>query len=135
MSLSGKTALITGGTKGIGASIAAALSAAGANVVISYGSDASAAERVVSELGGRSKVLAVKSNAGSIPDIESLVKQAVDKFGQINILIANAGILPMKTLEQATEKDFDQVIETNVKGPFFLCQVRDGLLFFFSCRG
>ena len=122
MSLSNKTAIVTGGSKGIGASIASELAAQGANVVITYGSDAASAEALVSKL-GKDKVLALKSDAGSTADIESLVKQTVDRFGGIDILIPNAGILPMKTLEETSEADFEACMTTNVKGPYFLCQV------------
>ncbi|MCJ1328395.1 hypothetical protein MMC10_005072 [Thelotrema lepadinum] len=122
MSLHSKTALVTGGSKGIGASITAALVAAGAQVAISYSSDSAAAEAIVFKH-GKDKILAVKSDAGKIADIEDLVKQTVDRFGGIDILIANAGILPMKTLEDTTEEDFERCMTTNVKGPYFLCQL------------
>ncbi|KAI4140891.1 MAG: hypothetical protein LQ340_007774, partial [Diploschistes diacapsis] len=121
MSLSNKTALVTGGSKGIGASITAALVREGCRVVISYSSDSAAAESVVSAH-GKDKVHAVKSDAGDLGDIEALVKETVDKFGEIDILIPNAGILPMKTLEETTPEDFERCMATNVKGPYFLCQ-------------
>ena len=122
MALQSKTALVTGGSKGIGASITAALVAAGARVVITYGSDTASAEAVVAKH-GKDKVLAVKSDAGKISDIEALVRTTVDRFGGIDILIPNAGILPMKTLEDTTEADFEACMNTNVKGVYFLCQV------------
>lgn len=122
-SLSGKVALITGGSKGIGRATAIRLSRDGAGIVINYSSDSTAAEEVV-KLIGDDRVLAVKADAGNIADIESMVKQAVDKFGRIDILFANAGILQMKDLESTKEEDFDRTMTLNVKGPYFLVQVR-----------
>ena len=122
-SLSGKVALITGGSKGIGKATAIGLARAGAHVVINYSSDASAAEEVVKHIGS-DRAYSIKANVGSVQEIESLVRHTVDKFGKIDILIPNAGILPMKDLDGTTEKDFDQTYGLNVKGPYFLAQVR-----------
>lgn len=72
---------------------------------------------------GDDRALAVKADAGRIADIESMVKQAVDKFGRIDIVFANAGILQMRDLESTNEKDFDLTMTLNVKGPYFLVQV------------
>ena len=96
-SLAGKVALITGGSKGIGKGAAIALAGAGAQVVVTYMSDESAAEALVSEIGA-DKALALKSDASSMEDIESLVKETVEKFGCIDILIANASISPSKVI-------------------------------------
>lgn len=95
--LTGKVALITGGSKGIGKGVAIALARAGAQVIVTYMSDGSAAEALVSEIGA-DKVLAVKSDASSIEDIESLVKETVGRFGCIDILIANAAVSPSKVV-------------------------------------
>lgn len=94
-SLAGKVALITGGSKGIGKGVALAIARAGAQVVITYMSDESAAEALVSEI-GPDMALAVKSDASNLEDIESLVKETVGMFGCIDILIANAGVSPSK---------------------------------------
>ena len=91
-------------------------------MIINYASDASAAEEVVKQI-GNDRCLSVKADAGSIAGIESLVKAAVDRFGRIDILIPNAGNLPMTDLEHTTEEIFDRAISVNVKGPYFLCQV------------
>lgn len=122
-SLLGKVALITGGSKGIGKATAIGLARAGAHVVINYSSDSSAAEELVQQIGS-DRAYSVKANVGSVHEIESLVRHTVDKFGKIDILIPNAGIMPMKDLEATTEQDFDQTFGLNVKGPYFLVQVR-----------
>lgn len=123
MSLAGKVAVVTGASKGIGKATALRLAKDGASVVINYSSDASSAKELVKTIGS-DRALAVQANVGKIPEIEKLVKQTVDKFGKIDILIANAAVAPNKDLEQTTEEDFDTTMELNIKGPYFLCQVR-----------
>ena len=120
--LSGKVAIITGGSKGIGAATAAQLVSKGASVVVTYSSDAASAEKVVAEL-GKEHVLAVKSDTSSSTDNEALVEQTVDRFGRIDFLLLNAAYVPMKSLEDTTEETFDTTISTNIKGPYFLIQV------------
>lgn len=90
-------------------------------MVVNYNSDSKAADEVVSQIGA-DRALAVKADASSVSGVESLVKRTVAKFGKIDILIPNAGILPMKDLEGTTEADFDRCMSINVKGPYFLCQ-------------
>jgi 3-oxoacyl-[acyl-carrier protein] reductase len=128
ISLAGKTALITGASKGIGAATALALARAGANVVINYASDDAPANELVSKItsGAQSKVpraLAIRGDAGDIKDIESMVNKVVEVYGKIDIVIANAGIMPLQDLEHTTEEIYDRVMRLNVKGPFFLAQV------------
>ncbi|KAL8876757.1 MAG: hypothetical protein Q9192_008805, partial [Flavoplaca navasiana] len=119
--LAGKVALITGASKGIGKATALRLSKDGANVVIGYSFDAKSAEEVIKTI-GHDRALAVKADVSIVTEMEKLVKQTVDKFGKIDILIPNAGVAPMKDLEQTTEEDFDFTMALNVKGPYFLCQ-------------
>lgn len=126
-SLAGKVALITGGSKGIGAAISQRLAALGASVAINYSSDRGAADEVVSKIGAE-RAVALQADASSVKDIEGLVKETVAKFKKIDILVACAGILLNKDLENTSEEDFDRTMALNVKGPFFLAQVRD--LFF-----
>ena len=121
--IAGKTALVTGGSKGIGAATSLLLAKHGANVVINYSSDESAADGLVKTI-GHDHAFAIKGDAGSIPDIESMVSETVKRFGTIDILIPCAGMLLMKDLEHTSEQDFDNIMRLNVKGPYFLCQVR-----------
>ncbi|KAL8717142.1 MAG: hypothetical protein Q9225_005584, partial [Loekoesia sp. 1 TL-2023] len=119
--IAGKVALITGASKGIGKATALRLAKDGASVVINYSSDAGSAEELVKTIGSN-RALAVQANAGTIAGIEKMVKQTVDKFGKIDILIPNAGTMYSKDLENTTEEEFDMTMALNVKGPFFLCQ-------------
>ncbi|KAL4777217.1 hypothetical protein BDW60DRAFT_172381 [Aspergillus nidulans var. acristatus] len=121
MSLAGKVALITGASKGIGKATAQRLASEGANLVINYNSDAASAQALVEEI-GQDRALAVQADASKLADIDRLVDAAVAKFGKIDILIPNAGILPMRDLEHTTEEDFDFTYNLMVKGPYFLTQ-------------
>lgn len=122
--LTGLTALITGGSKGIGAATSLLLAQNGANVAINYSSDASAADAIVEKIGS-DHALAIKGDAGNIAAIELMVSETVKKFGKIDILIPCAGLLLMKDLEHTAEDDFDKIMALNVKGPYFLAQVYD----------
>ena len=104
--LEGKVAIITGGSKGIGRATAIRLARDGAKVVINYSSDTSAAEEVV-KLIGADKSIAVKADAGNVAELEMLVAETIKRFGRIDVLVPNAGIMPMKDLESSTEADFD----------------------------
>jgi 3-oxoacyl-[acyl-carrier protein] reductase len=94
----------------------------GASVVINYGRDEQAAIAAVDILGGYSKAHAVQADAGSVTGVEKIVKDTVDKFGRLDIVVANAGVLPMSGVASTTESDFDQTFALNVKGPYFLVQ-------------
>lgn len=90
--LKGKVALVTGGSKGIGRATCQALAKAGASVVINYSSDSSSADSLVKEIGSK-QAYAVKADAGSVQGAEQMVKEAVDKFGKLDVVVANAGEL------------------------------------------
>jgi 3-oxoacyl-(acyl-carrier-protein) reductase len=118
-SLEGKKALVTGASRGIGRAIAVALAEAGADVAINYsGSEAAAADtaKAVEALGRRAIVL--KANVGKTDEFEAMVKEVVDQFGSIDILVNNAGITRDNLIMRMKEEEFDQVIETNLKGVF-----------------
>ena len=119
--LAGKVALITGASKGIGAATALELAALGAKIVVNYASDAAPADALVQKIGS-DRAIAIKANAGSVPDIERLIQETVSWGGKIDILIPNAAIAMMKTVEQTTEADFQKTYDLNVKGPYFLVQ-------------
>ncbi|KAI0509088.1 short-chain dehydrogenase/reductase SDR [Xylaria bambusicola] len=119
--LSGKIALVTGGTKGIGLAAAQRLSAAGATVVLNYSTSASAAEAALSKLPS-DRTIAVQADASSPSQMRDLVSQIVSKHGRIDIVLANAGTMPLLPLEQLTEEVFDKTYALNVKGPMFLAQ-------------
>jgi 3-oxoacyl-[acyl-carrier protein] reductase len=112
--LTGKLALITGASKGIGAATALELASLGAKVVINYSSDAGPADALVEKI-GRGKALAVKADVSSVSEIERLVQETVSWGGEIDILIPNAGIALMRTVEQTTEEDFQRTMDLNVK--------------------
>ncbi|KAI1080450.1 hypothetical protein F5B20DRAFT_580116 [Whalleya microplaca] len=123
-SLSGKVAIITGASKGIGKASAIALARLGATVVINYSSDEQAAQDALAEVKklGAGEGRLVRADVSTVAGVQSLVKQTVDAYSKIDILVPNAGVLPMKDLEHTTEADFDRTFAINVKGPYFLAQ-------------
>ncbi|KAJ4297366.1 hypothetical protein N0V88_004284 [Collariella sp. IMI 366227] len=112
---------IFGASKGIGRATAECVAAEGASVVINYLSDSKAADEIVSNIGA-DRALAVQADASKIPDIEKLVAAAVDRFGKIDVVMPNAGIMGMHNLAHTTPADFDRHFNLNVKGPLFLVQ-------------
>lgn len=118
-SLEGKKALVTGASRGIGRAIAIALAEAGADVAINYsGSEAAAAETAAAvEALGRRAVI-VKANVGKADEFETMVKDVIEQLGAIDILVNNAGITRDNLIMRMKEEEFDQVIETNLKGVF-----------------
>src|SRR5437870_4359463 len=115
--LAGKVAVVTGASKGIGASIAKHLAAEGAAVVVNYASSKEGAERVVGEItanGG--KAIAVQANVAKKADIDHLFAEAKKAFGQLDILVNNAGIYDFAPLEGITEEHFHKQFNLNVLG-------------------
>jgi NAD(P)-dependent dehydrogenase (short-subunit alcohol dehydrogenase family) len=117
--LSGKTALITGGNSGIGLATAKLFLEHGARLIIT-GRNPETLEEAQNSLGDN--VLAVQSDAGKLSDIESLMSQAKDHFGRLDILFANAAIGNALPSEFITEAHFDETTAVNFKGVFFLIQ-------------
>lgn len=117
--LHGKTALVTGASRGIGRAIALALAEAGADVAVNYaGSEAAAAEVAaqIQKLGR--KMITVKADVADAAQVEEMFKQVLDHFGKLDILVNNAGITRDNLLMRMKEEEFDQVIATNLKGVF-----------------
>ncbi|TGJ84434.1 hypothetical protein E0Z10_g4323 [Xylaria hypoxylon] len=122
--LNGKIAIVTGASKGIGRASTIALARLGATVIINYSSDEEAAQDTLAEVQklGAGEARIVRADVSSLSGVQSLVKQTVESYAKIDLLIANAGVMPMKDLEHTTEADFDRTFATNVKGPYFLAQ-------------
>jgi 3-oxoacyl-[acyl-carrier protein] reductase len=115
--LNGKVAVITGASKGIGASIAKHLAAEGASVVVNYASSKAGADEVVSEItGAGGKAVAVQADVAKKTDIERLFSETQKAFGCVEILVNNAGIYEFASLEQITEKHFHKQFDLNVLG-------------------
>ena len=115
--LAGKVALVTGGSRGIGAAIAKRLAADGATVAITYVKDASAASDVVKaiELDG-GKAIAIQADAADVEAVNSAVEKTVATFGQLDVLVNNAGTAIPKTFEETTREEMDRMIDINVRG-------------------
>jgi 3-oxoacyl-[acyl-carrier protein] reductase len=119
LDLTGKSALVTGGTRGIGRAIVEALAGAGARVAFTYRSSAETAEAFRAELAGRGvEALALQGDAADAAHAEDAVKQTLDAFGSLDVLVNNAGITKDTLLIRMSEADWDAVIETNLKSVF-----------------
>ena len=115
--LTGKVALVTGGSRGIGAGIAKRLAADGASVAITYSKGADAAAAVVKSIeaaGG--KALAIQADAADAASAKKAVEQTVSTFGRLDILVNNAGTAVPKPFEEATQEELDLVININFRG-------------------
>src|SRR5690349_543241 len=115
--LDGKVAVVTGASKGIGASIALHLAAEGAAVVVNYSSDKKGADRIVGEINGNGgRALAVQANVASEPEVRRLFEQTKQKFGRLDVLVNNAGVYEFLPLEQITPEHYRKIFDTNVLG-------------------
>ena len=122
--LNGKTALVTGASRGIGRATALALASAGARVLIHFGSDEKAADSVVETIraaGGKADKVGADLSAAQGPhELARRVRELAG--GHLDILIANAGVSKAATIEDTTVEDFDRIFAVNVRAPFFLVQ-------------
>jgi 3-oxoacyl-[acyl-carrier protein] reductase len=121
--LKDKVALITGGSRGIGAAIAKRLAHDGASVAITYAKDANAASAVVQEIernGG--KAVSIQADAADAKAVKAAVDKTVATFGRLDVLVNNAGTAIPKTFEEATLEEMDRVIDINIRGVFAATQ-------------
>ena len=121
--LANKVALVTGGSRGIGAAIAKRLASDGASVAITYAKDASAASAVVEAIqraGG--KAVAIQADAGDADAVKGAVEEAVATFGRLDVLVNNAGTAIPKMFEETTLEELDRLIAVNVRGVFVATQ-------------
>lgn len=119
MELKGKCAIVTGGTRGIGRAVAIGLAKEGCNVAINYRKSDKEAKEVVAEIKAMGRdALAVKADVSSFDDGEKMFKKVLKKFGHLDILVSNAGINWDGVIWKMSEKQFDAVINTNLKGCF-----------------
>lgn len=119
-SLQGKVALVTGSSRGIGATIAKDLAAAGASVVVNYAGSREAADEVVAGItasGGQA--IAVQADVSKSDQVKNLFDSAFARFGKLDILVNNAGIILYKKIADISDKEFDRLIDINVKGVFY----------------
>src|SRR3989338_5078473 len=122
-SLKGKTALVTGASRGIGRGIALSLAAAGASVAVNFRTKQEEAEKVVQsikQLGIDS--FSVQADVSKKDDVVRMMVAVKSHFGTLNILVNNAGIVSMNPVDQISEAEWDQVLATNLKGQFFCIQ-------------
>lgn len=120
--LSNKVALITGGSRGIGAAIAMILAGSGADIAITYESNNKRAERVaklVRKMGGESMIL--RAEVSDLRHVRNAVRRTIKRFGHIDILVNNAGVWKRGAIGSMTEKQWDETLDINLKGTFLFC--------------
>jgi len=121
--LKNRVALVTGGSRGIGAGIAVALARAGADVGVNYRENADAAATVCREISGiGQKALAVRADVSVAAEVRRMISEVETRLGSIDILVNNAGISRPQKLEEITEADWDAVLRTNLKSVFLVTQ-------------
>jgi 3-oxoacyl-[acyl-carrier protein] reductase len=122
-SLSSRTALVTGASRGIGKSIALALAEAGADIVVNYNSNAAAAEQVCEQIRGKGrKALSVQADVSKTQDVERLITTIEKQLGSIGILVNNAGIAEFLPPEKVTEEIFERFLRVNLTSMFLVTQ-------------
>jgi 3-oxoacyl-[acyl-carrier protein] reductase len=121
--LTNKVALVTGGSRGIGAAIAKRLGADGASVAITYAQDATAASAVVTAIeGAGGKAIAIQADAADVTAVTGAVEKTVATFGRLDVLVNNAGTAIPKPFEETTLEEINRVIDINIRGTFVTTQ-------------
>jgi 3-oxoacyl-[acyl-carrier protein] reductase len=121
--LTGKVAIVTGASKGIGAGIAKRLGVEGAAVVVNYSSSKEGADRVVAEITGKGgRAIAVHGDVSKADDVRRLFEEAKKAFGAVDVLVNNAGVFEFEPIEEVTEHEFHREFNTNVLGPILTIQ-------------
>jgi 3-oxoacyl-[acyl-carrier protein] reductase len=139
--LAGRTAIVTGASRGIGRAIAIGLAARGAAVVVGYIRNEAKAEEVVKEIGGQGgAAIAVQGDLSRPAEVTRLFDRAEKEFGVLDIVVANAADVVIKPVVDCTEKDYDRIFAANTKSAFFTLQeaarrVRDGGSIIATCTG
>ena len=129
MMLEGKTAVVTGASRGIGAGIAERLGKEGANVVVNYSGSKDKAEEVAEKIRSMgSRAIAVKANVTSKAEVDAMYEAALKEFGELNILISNAGICEQLNWFDMTEEIWDKHFAINMKGTFLNCQAASRIM-------
>lgn len=120
--LKGKVALITGGSRGIGAAAAIKFAEAGADVVVNYSHAKADAERVVDQAISRgARAIAVRADVSKFNEVGELFNRTLKEFGRLDILVANAGIWKGAPIDEMTEEEWDETIDVNLKGVYACC--------------
>ena len=123
MNFAGKTAVVTGGSRGIGRAVCLALAKQGCNVVVNYcHGEAAAAETVALCKAENANAVAVQADVSTAEGCKVLFEQAVNAFGRVDILVNNAGITRDNLILRMSEEDFDAVLNANLKGAFLCCK-------------
>ncbi|MGE8204117.1 3-oxoacyl-[acyl-carrier-protein] reductase [Heyndrickxia sp. NPDC080065] len=121
MLLEGKVALVTGASRGIGREIALGLAREGANVVVNYAGSEARAKEVVEEIIALGReAIAIQCNVANNDEVQDMIKKTIETFGKLDILVNNAGITRDNLLMRMKEDEWDDVINTNLKGVFLV---------------
>jgi 3-oxoacyl-[acyl-carrier protein] reductase len=121
--LTGKVAIVTGASKGIGSAIAKSLAAEGASVIVNYASSKAGAEAVVSAItGAGGKAVAVRGDVSKAADAQKLIDAAIKNFGHLDILVNNSGVYEFSPIESFTEQQFHKISNVNVLGLLLITQ-------------
>lgn len=121
--LSGKVALVTGGSRGIGAAAAIALARAGCDVAVNFRSRAQGAEKVAAEIRGLGRrVLTIQADVSDSSAVQRMVGKVAEKLGAVGVLVNNAAISRPQKIEDIREADWDELIDTNLKSAFLVTQ-------------